>query len=146
MSRSLELLTEACVGLPVTPRRMFGGHGFFAPNGGMFAGIVTDDEVIFKLVRGPLRDELISLGGKPWVYDGRDAPMTMQEWIVVPEGFYDDSEQLRAWAAKAHGAAPAKLAARARKPKRPVVAASKKPKKLKQQAKAKKPAKKARRR
>ena len=75
MSRSLELLTDACVGLPVTPRKMFGGHGFFAPNGGMFACIVTDDEVIFKLVMGPLRDELISLGGKPWVYQGRDKAM-----------------------------------------------------------------------
>lgn len=110
MSRSLDLLTDACTGLPTNARKMFGGHGFFAPNGGMFAGIVTDDEVIFKLTMGPLRDELISLGGRPWVYQGRDKPMTMQEWIVVPERFYDDPELFRAWAAKAHGAVPAKAA------------------------------------
>jgi TfoX/Sxy family transcriptional regulator of competence genes len=87
---------------------LFGGHGFFAPNGGMFAGIVTDDAVIFKLTLGPLRDELIGLGGAPWVYDGMKQPTVMKEWIVIPEGFYDDGEQLAIWAAKAHAAAPSK--------------------------------------
>src|SRR5215813_13631143 len=106
MSRSLELLTDACAGLPTTAKKMFGGHGFFAPNGGMFAGIVTDDEVIFKLVVGPLRDALITLGGHPWVYDARGKAMTMNEWIVVPERFYDDPELLADWAAKAHAAVP----------------------------------------
>ena len=110
MGRSLELLTDACASLPVRVQKMFGGHGFFAPNGGMFAGIVTDDEVIFKLKLGPLRDELIALGGRPWVYDGKGKPMTMQEWIVVPEGFYDDAELFEAWAAKAHAAVPPKAA------------------------------------
>jgi TfoX/Sxy family transcriptional regulator of competence genes len=108
MSRSLELLTEACAVLTTTPRKMFGGHGFFAPNGGMFAGIVTDDEIVFKLVVGPLRDELIALGGRPWVYDARGKAMTMNEWIIVPERFYDDAEQLAEWAAKAHAAVPGK--------------------------------------
>ncbi|MBX7115301.1 MAG: TfoX/Sxy family protein [Myxococcaceae bacterium] len=108
MSRSLELLNDACAPLKVNARKMFGGHGFFAPNGGMFAGIVTDDEVIFKLVLGPLRDELIDLGGHPWVYQGRGKAMTMHEWIVVPERFYDDPELLAQWAAKAHAAVPGK--------------------------------------
>jgi TfoX/Sxy family transcriptional regulator of competence genes len=108
MSRSLELLNEACAPLKMSARKMFGGHGFFAPNGGMFAGIVTDDEIIFKLVVGPLRDELIGLGGKPWVYQGRDREMTMNEWIVVPENFYDDGDLMAQWAEKAHGAVPGK--------------------------------------
>jgi TfoX/Sxy family transcriptional regulator of competence genes len=130
MSRSLELLTEACAALKMTPRKMFGGHGFFAPNGGMFAGIVTDDEVIFKLVEGPLRDELIALGGHPWVYQGRDREMTMKDWIVVPEGFYDDAELLAQWAGKAHGAVPAKqLKAKKSAPKRPAKKPEKKAKK-----------------
>jgi DNA transformation protein and related proteins len=110
MSRSLDVLTDACASLPVRVQKMFGGHGFFAPNGGMFAGIVTDDEIIFKLQLGPLRDELISLGGRPWVYDGKGKPMTMKEWIVIPESFYDDAEQLESWAARAHAAVPAKAA------------------------------------
>lgn len=101
-------MTDACVGLPITLRKMFGGHGFFAPNGGMFAAIVTDDEVIFKLVRGTARDELIALGGHPWVYDGSGRQMTMAEWIVIPESFYDAQELLSEWAARAHSLVPAK--------------------------------------
>jgi TfoX/Sxy family transcriptional regulator of competence genes len=117
MGRSLELLTEACASLNHTPRRMFGGHGFFALNGGMFAGIVTDDAVIFKLVMGPLRDELIALGGHPWVYDGMKKPTTMKEWIVVPDSFYDDGELLAEWASKAHRAVPAKKVTKKAAPK-----------------------------
>src|SRR6267154_3867225 len=108
MSRSLDLLTDACTGLPTTPRKMFGGHGFFAPNGGMFAGIVTDDEVILKLELGPLRDALLGLGGHPWVYKGKQGTMTMAQWIVVPEGFYDDPEQFQEWIGKAHAVVPGK--------------------------------------
>ena len=124
MSRSLELLTDACAELKHTAKKMFGGHGFFAPNAGMFAGIVTDDEIILKLELGPLRDELISLGGRPWVYVTKGKSMTMQMWIVVPERFYDDGEQLQAWAAKAHGAVPGKVKP-APKKKPPAIAAKK---------------------
>lgn len=117
MSRSLELLTEACAGLPMTVRKMFGGHGFFAPNGGMFAGIVTDDEVIFKLADDAARADLIAEGGHAWTYDGKDKPMTMKEWIVVPDRFYDDAEALAGWAKRAHRLVPGKLAkATRRKP------------------------------
>jgi DNA transformation protein and related proteins len=109
MSRSLDLMGEACAGLRMTTRKMFGGHGFFAPHGGMFAGIVDDDEIVLKLQRGGARDELMALGGHPWVYEGRDKPMTMQEWIVIPENFYDDTEQLAEWLKRAHSLAPAKV-------------------------------------
>jgi TfoX/Sxy family transcriptional regulator of competence genes len=114
MSRSLDLLTDACADLEFTARKMFGGHGFFAPNGGMFAGIVSDDEVIFKLADDAARAELIELGGHPWTYDGQAKPMTMAQWIVVPEGFYDDPELFSVWARRAHKLVPAKSS----KPKR----------------------------
>jgi TfoX/Sxy family transcriptional regulator of competence genes len=118
MSRSLELLSEACASLDARSKKMFGGHGFFAPNGGMFAGIVTDDEVVFKLEDGPLRDELIALGGHPWVYQARDRAMTMNQWIVVPERFYDDPEAMAEWAARAHAAVPGKAPKRKKPPAR----------------------------
>ena len=114
MSRSLEILIEACGELEVVRRKMFGGYGFFAPNGGMFAGIVTEDEIILKIEGAP-RDELVALGGKPWTYTGQSKPMTMENWIVVPERFYDDFELFNVWAARAHKLAPAKRA----KPRRP---------------------------
>lgn len=104
---SLELLEEACRKLPGTHKKMFGGHGFFAPNGGMYAGIVTDDKIIFKLV-GKEREDLIALGGAPWVYQGKHKPMTMKDWICVPEGFYDEPDELEKWAKVACRLAPSK--------------------------------------
>ncbi len=108
MSRSFELLTEACALLPVTVRKMFGGHGFFAPNGGMFAGIVSDDQAILKLTDARALTELVALGGHAWTYEGKGAPVTMASWIVVPEAFYDDLELFAQWASRAHRLVPAK--------------------------------------
>lgn len=137
-SRSLDILTDACGDLPVVIRKMFGGHGFFAPNGGMFAGIVTDDEVILKLVHGPARDELIAEGGHPWVYSGQHKPMTMSEWIVVPERFYDDAEAFSSWAARAFELAPPKKAKPVKKAAVVKVVPVKKQAVVKAKAKAKK--------
>jgi hypothetical protein len=36
--------------------------------------------------------------------------MTMAQWIVVPDAFYDDPETFAAWARRAHALAPPKLA------------------------------------
>lgn len=108
MSSALDLLTDACVGLPVRVQKMFGGHGFFAPNGGMFAGIVTDDAVMLKIEDPTAKAELIALGGHAWIYQGRDKPMTMASWIIIPESFYDDQELFSAWARRAHTLVPPK--------------------------------------
>ena len=104
---NIDLLEDACEKLAHTTRAMFGGHGLFAPNGGMFAGIVDDDRIILKLAQEPERGELIALGGAPWVYNGK---MTMKDWIVIPEAFYDEPATLAEWARKAWRIAPAKKA------------------------------------
>ena len=117
MSRSLELLTDACARIPTTIRKMFGGHGCFAPNGGMFAGIVTDDAIIFKLADTEAREELVAAGGHAWTYDGSQKPMTMREWIVIPDHFYDDEALLRKWAERSHRLVPAKKKPTKPKPK-----------------------------
>ncbi|MEA3199720.1 MAG: hypothetical protein QOE90_1148 [Thermoplasmata archaeon] len=109
---NLDLLEEACAGLPHTTRAMFGGHGLFAPNGGMFAGIVDEDRIVLKLAQAPIREELISLGGAPWEYAGK---MVMKEWILVPEAFYDEPRTLADWAKRAHKIAPAKGAKKSAK-------------------------------
>ncbi len=119
MSSLLDLLTDACDALVYTPRKMFGGHGFFAPNGGMFAGIVSSTEVIFKLTDEPARHELIAAGGRPWVYDGQGQPATMSQWMVVPERFYDDPEAFATWARRAHALVPARLAKKPARSKQP---------------------------
>lgn len=110
---NLDLLEEACDKLPHTTRAMFGGHGLFAPNGGMFAGIVDDDQMVLKFEVGTdEHDAFREIGGKPWVYNGE---MTMKAWLVVPDALFDDPRELAAWAAKAHRIAPAKKAKRAQK-------------------------------
>lgn len=108
---NVDLLDDACASLTHTRRAMFGGHGFFAPNGGMFAGVVDDDRIILKLADEAARGELVALGGHPWTYQDK---MTMREWIVVPDSFYDEPTTLAAWARRAHQLAPPKKAKAAR--------------------------------
>ncbi len=115
VSGNLDLLEEACAALPHTTRAMFGGHGLFAPNGGMFAGIVDDDRIILKLAPEGPRAELVALGGEAWTYRSKMGAATMQEWILVPEAFYDEPRTLAEWARRAHSLAPAKKAKAAKK-------------------------------
>jgi TfoX/Sxy family transcriptional regulator of competence genes len=106
---NLDLLEDAAAKLPHTTRAMFGGHGLFAPNGGMFAGIVDDDRIILKLEDAATRAELIALGTAPWVYRGKQGAMTMAQWILAPDEFYDDPRLMETWVARAHRLAPAKI-------------------------------------
>ena len=106
---NIDLLEDACAKLPHTSRKMFGGHGLFAQNGGMFAGIVDDDRIVLKFARGePAGDEFRKAGGVPRVYKGKQGAMSMEEWLLVPDEMYDEPQALAAWAAKAHRVAPAK--------------------------------------
>ena len=109
----LPLLEEACEALPHTRRAMFGGHGFFAPTGGMFAAIV-DDGIALKFADETTRAELESSGGHAWKYAEK---MTMKEWILVPERFYDEPQTLAEWARRAHRLVPPKKAKPAAKAK-----------------------------
>ncbi len=109
---NLDLLEDACAPLPHTTRAMFGGHGLFAPNGGMFAGIVDEDRIVLKLADDAARAELVALGGAAWTYNGK---MTMKQWIVVPDAFYDEPGTLAEWARRAHRLAPPGKARKARR-------------------------------
>src|SRR5688572_22445116 len=106
---NLGLLEDACASLPHTTRAMFGGHGLFAPNGGMFAGIVDEDRIVLKFRSGsPDHEAFIALGARPWTYGDGPKPMTMKEWLLVPDALYDEPRALAEWAGRAHRAAPAK--------------------------------------
>lgn len=109
---NVDLLDDACASLSYTRRAMFGGHGFFAQNGGMFAGVVDDDRIMLKFADEAARDELVALGGAPWTYAEK---MTMREWIVVPDSFYDEPTTLAAWARRAYKLVPPKKAKPAKK-------------------------------
>lgn len=116
---SLDLLEEACARLPHATRAMFGGHGLFAPNGGMFAGIVDDDRMVLKLEDPDAAAAFAEEGGRPWTYRDR---MTMRAWLLVPDALYDDPGRLEAWARRAHALAKPS-AKKARTPKAPAAKA-----------------------
>ena len=89
---NIDLLEDACdrARLARSTRAMFGGHGLFAPNGGMFAGIVDDDRIILKLTEDAPRGELMSAGGEAWTYKSPRGSMEMRDMMLEaePELFY----------------------------------------------------------
>lgn len=109
---ALPILEDACEGVPHTRRAMFGGHGFFAANGGMFAAVVDEDRIALKLPRPEDHEAFLAEGAKPWVYQER---MAMARWLVVPDAFYDEPRRLADWARRAAATAEPKKAKR--KPK-----------------------------
>lgn len=99
---NVDILEDACAALPHTTRSMFGGHGLFAPNGGMFAAVVDDDRIALKLPEAGDAEAFRAAGAEPWVYDGKN---TMRGWFVVPDELYDDPRGLAEWARRAHATA-----------------------------------------
>jgi TfoX/Sxy family transcriptional regulator of competence genes len=71
----------------------------------MFAGIVDEDRIVLKLAQDEPRAGLIALGGAPWTYAGK---MTMNDWILIPDDFYDEPRKLAEWCVRAHRIAPPK--------------------------------------
>jgi DNA transformation protein len=96
----LALLLDAAEGLPlVESRRMFAGHGLWA-SGRMFA-LVYDGRIAFKLTEEPLAREFRALpGSQPFRVGRKSTKFT--GWLVAPEAFHDDPEELRRWTAVAH--------------------------------------------
>jgi TfoX/Sxy family transcriptional regulator of competence genes len=104
-----DLIDQASRGLPgVTPKRMFGCHALFA-NENIYALVWKDGRIGIKIPEAARFAELMALpGAEPWTA-GRAA---MSHWVLVPEGFHDDEEELRRWTKVAHGLASSGIGAR----------------------------------
>lgn len=96
----LELLEEASRELPgVSPRRMFGCDALFA-YGNIYALVWKDGRIGLKLPEPSLYEELMAMpGAARWEVGPSQA---MSTWVLVPEDFHDDSEQLQVWVRRAH--------------------------------------------
>ena len=96
----LELVEEASRELPgVSPRRMFGCDALFA-YGNIYALVWKDGRIGLKLPEPSLYEELMAMpGAAPWEVGPSKA---MSTWVLVPEDFHDDSEQLEVWVRRAH--------------------------------------------
>jgi DNA transformation protein len=98
---------------PVTARRMFGGFGIYLDE--VMFGLIAWNRLYFKVDDGN-RVDYEGAGSEPFSYQGRNRPVSMSYWWV-PQGVYDDTDALVAWAEKAMDAA--RRAKAARKPRRP---------------------------
>jgi DNA transformation protein len=86
---------------PVTARAMFGGYGLYA-EGVMFALIATD-RLYFK-VDDQNRDDFLSVGGEPFIYDRKGKPAQMS-YYSLPDDIFNDLAQLVIWVESARAAA-----------------------------------------
>lgn len=96
----LDELRESLTGLTgLSERRMFGSDGLFA-NGYAFA-IVWDGRIVLKIADETDCEGLLKVSGaNPFNPMGKGKGMS--GWIVVPESFHDDSDELRHWARLAY--------------------------------------------
>lgn len=85
----------------VSVKRMFSGHGVYAD--GLFFAIEAGGEIYLKADRhnAPRFQEA---GSRPFVYEGRDRPVTMSYWSL-PDRAFEDADELVFWAKSAVEAA-----------------------------------------
>jgi TfoX/Sxy family transcriptional regulator of competence genes len=110
----------------VTHRKMFGCDAWFS-RGQIFSLIWKTGRVAVRLPDTSVFAEAMALeGAEPWSVGAKMKPMA--HWVLLPEAFNDEEDEVEAWVRRAHGeaAAPAKARARVPAPKKKALAAKKK--------------------
>jgi len=78
----------------VSVKRMFGGHGVYAD--GLFFAIESGGEIYLKADRqSAVRFQ--EAGSRPFVYQGKDRPITVSYWSL-PDQALEDTDELVRWA------------------------------------------------
>lgn len=77
----------------ITSRSMFGGWGIYKE--GTFFAIISDGELYFK-VDDVNRADYENADSPPFVYNGKNKPITLSYWLL-PEEIMEDEEKLREW-------------------------------------------------
>ena len=85
----------------VSVKRMFGGHGVYAD--GLFFAIEAGGEIYLKADRHSAA-RFQEAGSRPFVYQGKDRPITISYWSLPDQALEDDDELVR-WAKSAVEAA-----------------------------------------
>ncbi|PPC88942.1 MAG: competence protein TfoX [Methylocystis sp.] len=78
----------------VSVKRMFGGHGVYAD--GLFFAIEAGGEIYLKADRHSAA-RFQEAGSRPFVYQGKDRPITISYWSL-PDQALEDAEELVRWA------------------------------------------------
>ena len=82
-------------------RAMFGGFGIY--KGGVMFGLIASDELFLK-VDDTNRPDYEARQCKPFVYEGKNKPISMSYWRI-PDDVLEDPDELKAWAMKAYDVA-----------------------------------------
>jgi DNA transformation protein and related proteins len=85
----------------VSVKRMFGGHGVYAD--GLFFAIEAGGEIYLKADRHSAA-RFQEAGSRPFVYQGKDRPITISYWSL-PDQALEDADELVRWAKSALEAA-----------------------------------------
>lgn len=93
----------------VTSRSMFGGFGLY--KGGVMFSLIADDVLYYKVGPDNLGD-YEAADSEPFTYSGKSKPIQMSYWRL-PEDVLEDADDLRNWTLKAYDCA---LKAKAKKP------------------------------
>jgi DNA transformation protein len=78
----------------VSVKRMFGGHGVYAD--GLFFAIEAGGEIYLKADRQSAA-RFQEAGSRPFVYQGKDRPITVSYWSL-PDQALEDADELVRWA------------------------------------------------
>jgi DNA transformation protein len=98
----------------VGARAMFGGFGLY--KAGVMFGLIANDELYFK-VDETNRAEYETRKSQPFVYEGKNKPISMSYWRV-PGEILENPDDLKDWAMKAYDIALKKQATSVAKPRR----------------------------
>jgi DNA transformation protein and related proteins len=90
-------------------KRMFGGYGLYLED--LFVALIVFERLYLK-VDGQTQPAFHAAGCEPFVYDGKDKPITVSYWTVPAEAM-ESPHLMEPWARQAIAAA---LRARAAKP------------------------------
>ncbi len=88
----------------IRSRAMFGGHGIYCDE--LFIAIVVDDRLYLK-VDELTQSTFAAAGSAPFVYQGKDKPVTMSYWSV-PDEALESARAMRPWVDMARAAAARK--------------------------------------
>jgi DNA transformation protein and related proteins len=78
----------------ITVRRMFGGAGLYVD--GLIVGLEIEGTLYLK-TDASNRDLFADAGGRPFVYEGKAKPITVNYW-TPPDDAMDSPEAMRPWA------------------------------------------------
>jgi DNA transformation protein and related proteins len=67
---------------PVRARAMFGGHGIYVDD--LFVALIVFDRLYLK-VDAVSQPRFEAAGCEPFVYDGKDKPITVSYWTMPPD-------------------------------------------------------------